>query len=80
MGVDGRRKTNFDCHEGPDAFERFDAMMTDLLAVPKSLILKRQAAYRKKVDANPNRRGPKRKSEQEIPEEISMPDALLDEA
>jgi hypothetical protein len=53
-----------DCHEGPEAFERFDATMSILLSVPKSLVLRRQRAYRKKVDANPNRRGPKRKSEQ----------------
>ena len=52
-----------ECHEGSDAFERFEATMSALLAVPKSLILRRQRAYRKKVDANPNRRGPKRKSE-----------------
>ena len=52
-----------ECHEGPDAFDRFDATMSALLAVPKTLIMRRQRAYRKKVDANPNRRGPKRKSE-----------------
>jgi hypothetical protein len=52
-----------ECHEGPEAYERFDATMSALLAVPKSLVLRRQRAYRKKVDANPNRRGPKRKSE-----------------
>jgi len=52
-----------ECHEGPEAFQRFDATMSALLKVPKSLILRRQKAYRKKVDANPNRRGPKRKSE-----------------
>jgi hypothetical protein len=52
-----------DCREGPDAFERFDATMSALLAVPKTTILRRQKAYRKKVDANPNRRGPKRKAE-----------------
>lgn len=57
-----------ECHEGEDAFERFDAMVSSLLEVPKSLILKRQKAHRKKVDANPNRRGPKRKSEQ-IPDQ-----------
>ena len=56
-----------DCHEGPEAYERFDATMSLLLAVPKSLILRRQKAHRKKVDANPNRRGPKRKSEQAEP-------------
>ena len=52
-----------DCHEGPEAFERFDNTMSALLAVPKKLIVRRQKAYRKKVDANPNRRGPKRKSD-----------------
>jgi hypothetical protein len=64
-----------ECHEGPDAFERFDATMSALLAVPKSLILRRQRAYRKKVDANPNRPGPKRKSDLEAePEMDIMPD------
>jgi len=53
-----------DCHEGDQAFQRFDTTMTALLAVPKTTILRRQKAYRKKVDANPNRRGPKRKGEQ----------------
>lgn len=52
-----------ECHEGPDACERFDATMSAFLSVPKSTILKKQRAYRKKVDANPNRRGPKRKGE-----------------
>jgi len=51
-----------ECHEGPEAYERFDATMGAILAVPKSLVLRRQRAWRKKVDANPNRRGPKRKS------------------
>jgi hypothetical protein len=48
--------------EGPEAFQRFDAMMTALVAVPKSVVEKREKAYRKKVEANPNRRGPKRKA------------------
>jgi hypothetical protein len=48
--------------EGAEAFQRFDAMMTALIAVPKSLVEKREKAYRAKVDANPNRRGPKRKA------------------
>ena len=56
-----------ECHEGPGAYERFDATMSALLAVPKSLVVRRQRAYRKKVDANPNRRGPKRKSETDPP-------------
>ena len=41
----------------------FDATMALLLTVPKTTIVKKQKAWRKKVDANPNRRGPKRKSE-----------------
>ena len=53
-----------ECHEGAEAYEHFDATMSALLSVPKTTILKRQKAYRKKVDANPNRRGPKRKGEQ----------------
>ena len=52
-----------ECHEGQDAFERFDATMLALLQVPKSLVIRRQRAYRKKVDANQNRPGPKRKGE-----------------
>jgi hypothetical protein len=52
-----------ECHEGPEAYQRFEATMTAILAVPKSLILRRQRAWRKKVDANPNRRGPKRKAD-----------------
>ena len=50
-----------DCNEGPEAFQRFDALIDAVLAVPHTLIERRQRAYRKKVDANPKRRGPKRK-------------------
>jgi hypothetical protein len=50
-----------ECIEGPEAFERFDALVGAVLATPHSLIERRQRAYRKKVEANPNRRGPKRK-------------------
>ena len=50
-----------ECREGPEAFQRFDALMDSVLAVPHSLLKRRERAYRKKVDANPNRRGPKRK-------------------
>lgn len=48
--------------EGPEAFQRFDSMMTALVAVPRSVIERRERSYRKKVEANPNRRGPKKKS------------------
>jgi hypothetical protein len=50
-----------ECHEGPEAFQRFDTLVDSVLATPHSLIKRRQRAYRKKVEANPNRRGPKRK-------------------
>ena len=49
-----------ECHEGPEAAKRFDAELNFVLSVPRPLIERRQRAYRKKVDANPNRRGPKR--------------------
>jgi hypothetical protein len=49
------------CHEGPEAFRRFDDSVRQALSVPRSVIERRERAYRKKVDANPNRRGPKRK-------------------
>ena len=47
--------------EGPEAFHRFDEGMKQILSVPHSLLVRREKAYRKKVDANPNRPGPKRK-------------------
>lgn len=50
-----------ECHEGPEAAKRFDVEMDRVLSVPRALIERRERAYRKKVDANPNRRGPKRK-------------------
>ncbi len=52
-----------ECTEGPEAVQRFDALVGKLLSVPKTVILEREAAYRKQVDANPRRRGPKRKTE-----------------
>jgi hypothetical protein len=48
--------------EGKEAFQRFDDMMTALVAVPKVVVDEREKEYRAQVDANPNRRGPKRKA------------------
>lgn len=45
--------------EGPEAFKRFDTLMTALVAVPRSVIEKREEEYLKTVAANPKRRGPK---------------------
>ena len=50
-----------ECIEGPEASRQFDEGLRQILSVPKSTIDRRERAYRKKVDANPNRRGPKRK-------------------
>lgn len=47
------------CVEGLEAFQRFDATVRALLAVPHSTLAHRERAYRTKVDANPYRRGPK---------------------
>jgi hypothetical protein len=48
-----------ECIEGPEAFRRFDSLVDSVLAVPHSTLVRRERAYRKKVEANPNRRGPK---------------------
>ena len=50
-----------DCIEGPEAFRRFDEGVKQILAVPHSAIARREREYRKGVEANPHRRGPKRK-------------------
>lgn len=50
-----------ECHEGPEAFTRFDNEMKFLLSVPHSTIARRARAYKKKSLQNPNRPGPKPK-------------------
>ena len=47
--------------EGPEAFRRFDNLVGALIAVPREEILRREAAYKRISDANPRKRGPKRK-------------------
>lgn len=42
-------------------YENFTRMVDNLLSVPKAEIQRREAEYRKKADANPRKRGPKRK-------------------
>ena len=54
-------------HEGPEAFTRFEKVMKTVLAVPHAEIQRRIAEHRKEVDANPNRRGPKRKDASRVP-------------
>jgi hypothetical protein len=50
-----------ECIEGPEASRRFDEGVKQILSVPRSTLLRRERAYKKKSAANPNRRGPKPK-------------------
>jgi len=50
-----------ECHEGPEAFHRFDNVVRQILSVPRSTLVRRERAYKKKSLANPHRRGPKPK-------------------
>ena len=42
-------------------FQVFDHMISRLLTMPKSELLRRHAEHREKSDLNPRKRGPKRK-------------------
>lgn len=42
-------------------FEAFDALLGKVLSVSHEEIKRREAEYRKQSDANPRKRGPKRK-------------------
>lgn len=50
-----------ECIEGPEAAQRFDAGVRQILSVPHSTLVRRERAYKKKSMENPNRRGPKPK-------------------
>jgi hypothetical protein len=43
-------------------YRRFTSLVDNLLSVSHEEMQQREAEYRKQVDANPNRRGPKRGS------------------
>lgn len=43
-------------------FEAFSTLVSRVLSVPKTEILRREAEYQKEAVKNPKRRGPKRKS------------------
>jgi hypothetical protein len=42
-------------------FENFSTLVGRIITVPKQEILRREAEYKKQSEANPKRRGPKRK-------------------
>jgi hypothetical protein len=44
-----------------EEFERFTAVVDTLLSVPKAELKRREEEYRTRADANPRKRGPKRK-------------------
>jgi hypothetical protein len=50
-----------ECIEGPEAFRQFDNGVRQILSVPRSTLVRRERAYKKKAAANPNKRGPKPK-------------------
>jgi hypothetical protein len=43
-------------------FEAFTRVVDKVLSVPKAEILRREAEYRKRADADPRKRGPKPKA------------------
>jgi hypothetical protein len=49
--------------EGPEAFKRFDDLMTAVVKVPHAVVQKKIEEHRKQVAKNPNRRGPKSKKQ-----------------
>ena len=51
-----------DCNEGSDAATKFDFTMGKLLSVSHDELLRREAEYRKRSLANPNRRGRNQRS------------------
>ncbi len=43
-------------------FDRFDSLVRKVIAVPRAEIQRRLAEHKRESDANPNKRGPKKKS------------------
>ena len=55
-------------------FDRFSNLVSHVLSVPKTEILRREAEYEKQAALNPNRRGPKRGSKRKpIPLSTALP-------
>ena len=43
-------------------FDRFDALVRKVIAVPRAEIQRRLAEHKRQSDASPNKRGPKKKT------------------
>ena len=52
--------------EGTQVSKRFDALVRKILSVPHEEIMRREAEYKRKSAANPNRRGPKPKAKPSV--------------
>ena len=52
---------NKDLVEGKEAFQRFDALVGKVLAVPRNEILRRHTKHKKTVHLRGKKRGPKAK-------------------
>jgi hypothetical protein len=46
----------------PKEYQAFTSLVDRLLTVPKEEVDRRQAEYRKQVEQNPRKRGPKKKA------------------
>jgi hypothetical protein len=60
-------------------YRKFTGLVDRLLTVSHEEIQRREAEYRKQVDANPNRRGPKRGSKKRKAVTPSASDHAVDE-
>ena len=54
-------------------YTAFTKVVDAVLSVPREEMLHREAEYRKRVDANPHRRGPKRGSKRKLKQPSASP-------
>lgn len=60
--IDGRMNTvRWRLMKHSAEYDRFRSAVERIMSVPKAEILRREAEYKKRADANPRKRGPKRK-------------------
>jgi hypothetical protein len=55
----GMKPSSSDIVEGPEAFKRFDALMSAVVKVPRAVVQQRIDEHKRQSQQNPNRRGPK---------------------
>lgn len=55
-------------------FAAFTKVVDAVLSVPREEMVRRETEYRKQVDANPHRRGPKRGSKRKPKQRSAFPD------